>query len=53
MFFLPVLFLVILGPAYIKLTQKDGAPGKKKKDKEQTQQESFWRDAPVERVWKV
>lgn len=27
-FFLPVLFLVILGPAYIKLTQKDDSPAK-------------------------
>ena len=27
-FFLPVLFLVIIGPAYIKLTQKDDSPGK-------------------------
>ena len=26
-FFLPVLFLVILGPAYIKLTQKEDSPG--------------------------
>ena len=52
-FFLPVLFLVILGPAYIKLTQKEGSPGQKKKAKEKQQQESFWKDAPVERRWNV
>ena len=31
-FFLPVLFLVILGPAYIKLTQKDDSPAKDAKE---------------------
>ena len=52
-FFLPVLFLVILGPAYIKLTQKEGSPGKKSGNEPKPQQESFWRDAPTERTWKV
>ena len=51
-FFLPVLFLVILGPAYIKLTQKDDSPGKEDEGV-QPQQESYWQDAPTQVRWRV